>query len=275
MIVILTGLDPLANLAVLSTKSISQSKLIPLPVANSTNLEEGQQVVAIGNTMGLSRQITSGIISGLVQPIPVFEQNISKSSPKIPNGITTSLNLGTGYGGSPLLDTKGQVVGMNVGNYSSTNTTASQTKNTGTSYAVPSNSINKIIPSLLINGYYLHPWFGVSGTDITRDLAKALNLDESRGFLVIDVANPSPAKKAGILGGDNTTSINGRKITLGGDIILKIDNKDFLNFHDILAYIESNKNVGDSMLVTVLRNGLIQYNTVKLEANPIYLPHLK
>jgi serine protease Do len=174
-----------------------------------------------------------------------------------------------------LLDTKGQVIGMNIGNYTSTNTTASQTKNTGTSYAVPSNSITKILPSLLINGYYLHPWFGVSGTDITRDIAKALNLNESRGSLVIDVASPSPAKKAGILGGDNTTSINGRKIILGGDIILKIDNKDFLNFHDILAYIENNKNVGDSMLVTVLRNGLPQYNPVKLEANPIYLPHLK
>ena len=164
---------------------------------------------------------------------------------------------------------------MNIGNYSSTNTISSQPKNTGTSYAVPSNSINKIIPSLLINGYYLHPWFGALGTDITRDLAKALNLNESSGFLVIDVANSSLDKKAGILGGDNTTSINGRKITFGGDIILKIDNKDFQNFHDILAYIENNKNVGDNVLVTVLRNGLLQYNTVKLEANPIYLPHLK
>jgi S1-C subfamily serine protease len=87
--------------------------------------------------------------------------------------------------------------------------------------------------------------------------------------LDIDVANLSPAKKSGILGGASPTSINGRKLTLGEDIILKIDNKDFLNFHDILAYIESNKNVAYSMLVTVLTNGLIQYNTVKLEANPI------
>ena len=197
----LTGLEiHLANLAVLSTKNISQSKLVPL--SYSKFIKSGRRTTSsslFGNTMGLSRQITSGIISGLVQPVPIFEQNISKSSTKIPNGITTSLNLGIGYGGSPLLDIKGQVVGMNVGNYTSTNTTASQTKNTGTSYAVPSNSINKIIPSLLINGYYLHPWFGVSGIDITRDLAKALNINESRGFLVIDVANPSPAKKAGIL----------------------------------------------------------------------------
>jgi S1-C subfamily serine protease len=82
-----------------------------------------------------------------VHPIPVFEQNISKSIAKILNGITTSLNLGTGYEVGPLLDIKCQIVGMNVGNYTSTNTTASQTKNTGTSYAVPSNLINKIIPS--------------------------------------------------------------------------------------------------------------------------------
>ena len=129
----------------------------------------------------------------------------------------------------------------------------------------------KIVPSLLSKGYYEHPWFGASGTDVNLDIAKALNLNESRGFLVIDVAPSSPAKKAGIMGGDNTTSINGRPITLGGDIILKIDNKDIQNIHDILAYIESKKNVGDNILVTVLRNGIIQFNTVKLGSNPNYL----
>ena len=76
------------------------------------------------------------------------------------------------------------------------------------------------------------------------------------------------------MGGDNTTSINGRPITLGGGIILKIDNKDIQNIHDILAYIESKKNVGDNILVTVLRNGIIQFNTVKLGSNPNYLPQL-
>ena len=107
----------------------------------------------------------------------------------------------------------------------------------------------------------------LSGTDVNLDIARALNLNESRGFLVIDVAPSSPVKKAGIIGGDNTTNINGRPITLGGDIILKIDNKDIQNIHDILAYIESKKNVGDSILVTVLRDGIIQFNTVKLGSN--------
>jgi S1-C subfamily serine protease len=278
----LSGYDPLTNLAILSVNKIPQSKLAPsLQLGNSSNLEEGQQVIAIGNTLGLKNQITSGIVSGLDQPIPVLSQNSSQLLPKMPIGISDNLNLGNGYGGSPLLDTKGQVIGMNIGNYTTSsettannNTSASNSipKNIGISFAVPSNSISKIVPSLLSKGYYEHPWFGVSGTDVNLDIAKALNLNESRGFLVIDVAPSSPAKKAGIVGGDNTTNINGRPITLGGDIILKIDNKDIQNIHDILAYIESKKNVGDNILVTVLRDGIIQFNTVKLGSNPTYLP---
>src|SRR6476469_5590025 len=278
----LTGYDPLTNLAILSVNNIPQSKLASsLQLGNSSNLEEGQQVLAIGNTQGLKNQITSGIISGHEQPIPVLSQNSTKSLPKMPIGISTNLNLGNGYGGSPLLDSKGQVIGMNIGNYtiSETTTNTSTTsnnlpKNIGISFAVPSNSILKIVPSLLSKGYYEHPWFGASGTDVNLDIAKALNLNESKGFLVIDVAALSPAKKAGIIGGDNTTVINCRTITLGGDIILKIGNKEIQNIHDVLAYIESKKNVGDNVLVTVLRNGIIQFNTVKLGSNPNYLPEL-
>lgn len=277
----LTGYDPLTNIAILAVNNISQSKLAPsLQLGNSSNLEEGQQVLAIGNTQGLKNQITSGIISGLNQPIPVLSQNSNTTLPKMPIGISTDLNLGNGYGGSPLLDAKGQVIGMNIGNYTTSssdatiNTSGSNNnpKNVGISFAVPSNSISKIVPSLLSKGYYEHPWFGASGTDVNLDIAKALDLNESRGFLVLDVAASSPAKKAGIIGGDNTTNINGRPITLGGDIIVKIDNKDIQNIHDILAYIESKKNVGDSILVTVLRDGIIQFNTVKLGSNPNYLP---
>ena len=134
--------------------------------------------------MGLSRQITGGMISGLGQPISVFGQNISKSIPKMPIGITTSLNLGTGYGGSPLLDTKGQVIGMIIGNYisSDTTTTNNQPKNIGISFAIPSDSMSKIIPSLLNKGFYEHPWFGASGTDVNLDIAKALGLNQSPGF---------------------------------------------------------------------------------------------
>ena len=223
----------------------------------TSNLEEEQQVLAIGNTQSLKNQITSGIISGLLQPIPVLSQNSTKSLPKMPIDISTDLNLGNGYGGSSLLDTKGQVVGMNIGNYTTSSDTATNNststsnnipKNIGISFAVPSNLISKIVPSLLRKGYYEHPWFRASGTDVNLDIAKALNLNESKRFLIIDAASLSSAKKAGIIGGDNTTNFKWRPITLGGDIILKIDNKDIKNIHDILAYIESKKKVGDNVL---------------------------
>ncbi|MGN6708386.1 MAG: hypothetical protein ACTHKF_03465 [Candidatus Nitrosocosmicus sp.] len=90
----------------------------------------------------------------------------------------------------------------------------------------------------------------------------------------MDVAPSSPPKKADIVGGDNITVINCHPITLGGDVILKIDNKDIQNIHDILAYSEGKKNVGDNILVTVLQNGIVQYNTVKLRSNPNYFPQL-
>ena len=85
----------------------------------------------------------------------------------------------------------------------------------------------------------------------------------------------SPAKKAGILGGDNLTTINGRQITLGGDIIQKADNKDVRNIHELLSYIENEKKVGDNMVVTVLRNGIEQSINVKLDSNPAFMPQLK
>jgi putative serine protease PepD len=158
----LTGYDPLTNIAILSVKNIPQNKLVPLQLGNSSTLEEGQQVLTVGNTMGLKNQITSGIISGLEQPIPVLSKNSSISLPKMPIGISTSLNLGNGYGGSPLLDTNGKVIGMNIGNYTLSNLSyqsntavisSSPPSNIGISFAVPSNTILKIVPSLLSKGY--------------------------------------------------------------------------------------------------------------------------
>ncbi len=167
-----------------------------------------------------------------------------------------------------MLDVEDQVVGMNIENYS----LPSNLRDSDISFAIPSNSLIKIIPSLLSNGCYLHPWLGAAGADVTPDIAKALNLTESMGFLIISVADLSPAKKAGILGGDNTTNINGRDITLGGDIILKVDDVEVNDIQDISRYIENEKKIGDSMVVNVLRNGLMQTINVKLDSNPAFFP---
>ncbi len=269
----LLGYDPLTTLAIISTKNIPQNKLIPLKVGNSTSLEPGRPVITIGNTIDFTNIISNGIISGIEKSIPTFGQNLSGPTPKIPNGIITNFNLVSGYGGSPLLNIKGEVIGMNTENFTSNSNNSP--KYTGISFAIPANALSKIINSLLTKGYYSHPWLGAYGVNVDLDIAKALHLNETRGFLVIQAANSSPAKKAGILGGDNTTEIDGRKITIGGDIILKADNKNIQNIQEISNYIENKKNIGDDMLVTLLRNGIIQLIHVKLEANPNYFLPIK
>lgn len=266
----LLGYDPVTNLALLSIDAIPQDQIIPLTLANSTNLQVGQAIVTIGNSMGFSNLLTTGIVSGVEKSIPTFGQNVSSSLTKIPNGIITDLSThSTGYGGSPLLNIDGQVIGMNIQNHSSDIQDTSPI-----SFAIPSNSIIKIISELNTKGYYLHPWLGVSGTDVTPDIAKVLKLEESRGFLVIAVSDQSPAKLAGILGGDNVTNVNGRPVTLGGDIILEVDDKDIKSIHDILTYIENEKNVGDNMVITVNRNGILQSINVLLQSNPNYMSSL-
>lgn len=266
----LKGYDPVTNVALLSVEEIPLDKIVPLNLANSSKIRVGQEVVTIDRFEGLPNLLTSGIISGSAESIPTYGQNVSSTTTKIPNGIVTNLGSASGgYGGGPILNVNGQVIGMNVQNHSSGEKVFSPI-----SFAIPSNSLNKIIPMLDSQGYYLHPWLGASGTDVTPDIAKTLKLDETKGFLVISVSPQSPAKLAGILGGDNNTSINGRPITLGGDIILKVDNKDVQDIHEILSYIEDEKNVGDNLVITVLRNGILQTINVVLEANPNYVPSL-
>lgn len=267
----LIGSDPVTNIALLSIENIPQDKINSLELMNSTNLQVGETVTKIENIQDIPNLLNTGIISGISKSIPTFGQNVSNTSTKIPNGIITNLvSTSEGYGGGPLLNIEGQVLGMTIQNHSSEAEIVSPI-----TFVIPSNSLNKIIPKLQSQGYYLHPWLGIAGTDVTPDIAKVLELDQTRGFLVISVSPQSPAKLAGILGGDSSTSINGRPITLGGDIILKIDNKDVKNIHEILSYIEDNKNVGDNLIVTVLRNGILQTINVVLEANPNYIPSSK
>ncbi|WP_415311990.1 trypsin-like peptidase domain-containing protein [Candidatus Nitrosocosmicus sp. FF01] len=258
----LLGFDPVTTLALLSLTEVPRDKIIPLELANSTGVNVGQEVVAIDTFLDFSNLITSGIISGIEKSIPIFSPILTNPPTKYPNGIITDLNpRSMGYGGGPLLNVNGQVIGMNIQSYS-------DLSNSQVTFAIPSNSIEKIIPKLNSQGHYLHPWLGITGIDVTPDIAETLNLEEARGFLVTSVSNQSPSKLAGILGGDNVTSINGRPITLGGDVILKVDNKDINSIEEILLYIENEKNVGDNVSLTVFRNGILQTINVLLHANP-------
>ena len=273
----LVGGDPFSDLAVLrlDDENIPEDKLVPLPIGDSTTLRVGEQVVAIGNPFGLSGSMTEGIISGLGRMLPSAEREEESDiipsdldSPTgflIPDIIQTDAPINPGNSGGPLLNTQGEVIGINTAIFSTTGASA------GIGFAIPSNTVKKVIPSLITKGTYQHPYLGIVGTDITPEIAEALGLAEARGFLVTDVSNGSPAQKAGIRGGSSLANIAGRGIAMGGDVILRIDENPVRKLDDVLTYLEREKKVGDTVQLTILRSGGTENINLTLGPRPTSL----
>lgn len=256
----LIGSDPFTDLAVLYIKDAPKDKLVPLPLADSTKIRVGEQVAAIGNPFGLSSSMTSGIVSGIGRLIP--SQDSGPLPFFIPDIIQTDAPINPGNSGGPLLDMRNEVIGVNTAIRSTTGEFA------GIGFAVPSNTIGKIVPSLIKTGKFQHPWVGISGADMTPGLAKALKLNEPRGVLVVEVIGGSPAEKAGIKAGNNPTKVDGQTVPLGGDIVLELDGHQIRKVDDILVYLQREKSVGDTMDVTIVRGGELRHVNVHLEARP-------
>jgi len=252
----LVGVDQFADLAVIKVKNISSDKLAPLPLANSSSLRIGQSVFAIGNPFGLSGSMTQGIVSGLGRLLPSDENQDNLvgagSSFSIPNIIQTDAAINPGNSGGPLIDTQGRVVGINTAIFSNTGVYS------GVGFAIPSNTISKVATSLIQNGSYHHPYIGIVGLSLTPDLSKQIGLNQTKGFLITSITKGSPADKSGLRAGSTTTTYNGRDVDVGGDIILKIDNREVTKIDDILAYLESQKHVGDKVHFTILRDNAIK-----------------
>ncbi len=254
----LIGTDPFTDLAVLYVEDAPSEKLLPLPLADSSKIRIGEQVSAIGNPFGLSGSMSAGIVSGLGRLIPAQDSG----SFSIPDVIQTDAPINPGNSGGPLLNMRGQVIGINSAIFSTTGQFA------GVGFAVPSNTIAKVVPKLILEGSFQHPWLGVSGTDMTPGIADALGLQEPRGFLVVDVVEGSPAARAGIQGGTEEATIDGRPIQLGGDVIVNIDDRPVRKIDDILVYLQREKSVGSELKLTVLRDGNLQDITATLAARP-------
>ena len=238
-----------------------------MPLGNSTELLVGERVVAIGNPFGLSGSMTEGIISGLNRLIPVYSgpgpfSGAVAPTYSIPDVIQTDGAINPGNSGGPLLDLQGEVVGINSAIFSTTGGFA------GIGFAIPSNTIAKVVPSLITTGSFQHPWLGVSGVDMTPEIAEAIGLGEPRGFLVIDAAPGGPADTAGVQGGDTPTQLGGREIVLGGDVILSIDDKEIRKIDDVLGYLEQSTKAGEVVKLTVWRDGQIMEIDVTLGARP-------
>src|ERR1051326_1979170 len=249
--------DPYSDLGVLQiTDDFSEEKIIPIPLANSSAVRPGEQVIAIGNPFGLSGTITTGIVSAKGRLLPNPDTGFS-----IPNTIQTDAAINPGNSGGPLLNTQGQVIGMNTAIFSSTGVYS------GVGFAIPSNTIAKEVPLLIKNGSYAHPWLGVSGGKISPDLIKAVGLPTNyKGVLVASVQPDSPAGKAGLKGLPQGDSVNAPSEP--GDIIIAVDGHPVRQIDDIINYIESQKNVGDNIKLTVNRNGQIMDLIVSLQDRP-------
>ncbi len=257
------GVDPYTDIAVIKVDDVNRDKLRPLPLGDSSKLEVGEQVAAIGNPFGLSGSMTSGIVSQLGRMLE------TANGFNIPDVIQTDAAINPGNSGGPLLNMYGEVVGVNTAIASRTGEFA------GIGFAIPSNTVKRIVPVLIEEGKYRHPWLGVSGRDVNAEIAEILGLKEARGFLVIDVVANSAAEKAGIKGGSRIVTLSdGSRIKVGGDVIIAIDGNPVRKINDILVYLQRTKSVGDQITLTVIRDGnVIDVRATLLERpNPLESP---
>jgi S1-C subfamily serine protease len=235
------------------------SSLKPLVLGNSSNLEVADTVIAIGNPFGLSDAMTTGIVSGIGRSIPISVGGFS-----IPNAIQTDSRVNPGDSGGPLLNPRGEMIGMNTA-ITGTNTLS------GIGFAIPSNTITKIVPILIQKGYYPHPYLGLVLGTLTSDLAQdngiPVNLE---GAYVDRITHNGPADKAGVHG--STTDQYLKKHL--GDVIIAVDGHNITKSDDLINYIGQHKIAGNNITLTVYRNGHAIDLKATLTARPSSLPFL-
>ena len=234
----------------------SNTYIQPIKIGDSSKLKVGEKIAAIGNPFGLSGSMTSGIVSQIGRLLP------QESGYSIPDVIQTDAAINPGNSGGPLINMKGEVVGINTAIQSATG------EFSGIGFAVPSNTVKKVVPILIEKGEFSHPWMGISGTDVDPELAEVRGLNSSKGFLVVSVIEGSPAEQAGLLGVTETKEVDGREFAMDGDIITSIDGKTVRKISDILVHLQREKSIGDEMILTVNRNGEILELTMVLEERP-------
>ena len=240
----IVGMDKFTDIAVIKVLEEKPDYLHPLQIGDSSTLKVGESVAAIGNPFGLSGSMTSGIVSQIGRLLPSHDTGFS-----IPNVIQTDAAINPGNSGGPLLNMNGEVMGINTAIQSGTGQSA------GIGFAVPSNTISKVVPVLITEGKYSHPWIGISGQDINPDLAKIRNLDHSKGFLIVTVIPDSPAEMAGLKGVSEIEKIGNKEYPKDGDIIVSVDGKEVRKISDILIHLQEEKSVGDEMILGVIRDG--------------------
>jgi len=256
------GTDPDSDLAVIKVEGVAD-QLVPVAMGDSTQVKVGQLAVAIGNPFSLDNSLSVGFVSALGRSLSVDARDGSGASYSIPDIIQTDAAINPGNSGGVLINRYGQVIGVTTAIVSPVEASV------GVGFAVPSVIVNKVVPHLIEDGHYADPWIGISGVSMTPDLALAMDLEAGqRGALVLEVTPDSPADEADVRGSDRIVTLDGHEQYVGGDIIIGIEDEPVLNFDDLVRYLSRYAEVGDTITLTVLRDGREKEIQVTLQERP-------
>jgi 2-alkenal reductase len=255
----LVGNDEDSDLAVVKIDPTGYA-LVPVRLGNLDNVRVGQRVAAIGNPFGLEGTLTSGIVSAIGRSIP------ARASFSIPASIQTDAPINPGNSGGPLLNERGEVIGVNA------QIRSDERANSGVGFAIPIPIVERVVPALIADGGYQHPYIGISGSTLSPICAAELELDPSlRGALVLTVLRNTPAQRAGLRAGTQEITPLYPEIcpsARGGDLIVSINDEAVTSFDGVLAYLQRYTSPGDTVNLTVLRGGEYYEIPVTLTARP-------
>ena len=259
------GEDLDSDLAVVKV-DIDPDYLFPLPLADSDQVRVGQSVVAIGNPFGLSGTMTVGIVSARGRTLESIRQTETGAFFSAGDLIQTDATINPGNSGGPLLNINGEVIGINRALQTGGQAGGTIT-NTGIGFAVSSNILQVVLPSLKLGETYDYPYLGLSSLpSLTLAQAELLDLPQANGAYVIEVVPGGPSDQGGLKAGDQLTQFVG--LAAGGDLIIAVDDVEVLEFSELLSYMILNKKPGEDMVITVLRNGAALEITVTLGERP-------
>ncbi len=260
------GEDLDSDLAVIYV-DVDPEELHPLSLGDSDRVLVGQTVIAIGNPYGLSGTMTTGIVSARGRTLESIRQTESGNYFTAGDLIQTDATINPGNSGGPLLNLNGEVVGVNRAIQTSGSTLEGGAANTGIGFAVSSNILNQVLPSLKEGETYDYPYLGLSSlSSLSLTQAQYLDLPQATGAYIVEIVTGGPADEAGLRAGDEPTEFQG--LYSGGDLIVGVDGQELLQFSDMLSYMMLNKKPGDEIVLTVLREGELMDITVVLGERP-------
>ncbi len=251
------GEDLHSDLAVIKIDEMP-SGIIPIPLGSIDEVAVGQTVVAIGNPFGYGGTLTRGIVSALGRNIPAL------TSFSIPQAIQTDAPINPGNSGGPLLNLKGEVIGVNA----QIETGGSGRVNSGIGFAIPVSIVARVVPKLIENGAFEWGWIGVRGGSVFPALVEAMQLPNNKGAYIAEVIPGGAADEAGLRGANQEANIDGRLVDIGGDVIIAIDGVPVNTFEDLLIYIALKTSPGQTVTLTIWRNGKTMDVPVTLQLRP-------